>query len=103
VASDWASSALIHSGTYRGRKQTWSYILVKKFLGQKEMSLQIRVCIAIQKQFEKQDEQEIITEEITKGIKIEDIDTDISTDSSNECSVTNIQEVLLAVDLLEHT
>ena len=67
------------------------------------MSVQKRVCVVIQKQFEKQDEdeQEIITEEITKGIKIEDNDTDISSDSSNECSVTNVQEVLFAVDLLE--
>jgi hypothetical protein len=60
------------------------------------MSLQIRVCIAIQTQFEKHDKKQIITEEITKGIKIEDNDTD----SSNECSVSNIQEVLLAA---EHT
>ena len=65
------------------------------------MSLQMRVYIAKQKQFKKQDEHETITEEITKGIKIEDNDTDISSDSSNECSVTNVQEVLFAVDLLE--
>lgn len=67
------------------------------------MSLQMRVFIVIQKQSEKHDEQEIITEEITKRVKTEDRDTDISSDSSNECSVTNVQEVLLAVDLLEHT
>jgi hypothetical protein len=48
------------------------------------MSLQIRVCIAIQTQFEKHDKKQIITEEITKGIKIEDNDTEINTDSSNE-------------------
>jgi len=66
------------------------------------MPLQIRVCIAVQKQFKKQDEQEIITEEITKTVKIEDKDIDISSYSNNECSVTNVQEVLLAVDSLEH-
>jgi len=67
------------------------------------MSLQIKVCIAIQKQFKKKDEQEIITEEITKRVNTEDKDTDISSDRGNECSVTNVQEVLLPVDLLEHT
>jgi len=67
------------------------------------MSPLMRVCIPIQKQSEKYDEQEIITEEITKRVKTEDKDTDISSDSSNECSVTKVQEVILAVDLLEHT